>query len=1764
MAGIRGRGFSTGKALSILFRLLVDGSQAKRQLGETSKEAVKEIRSVETLAQRALSVLSRPIRARFGWTGSLGISFLRENLRGLADKEINKVKDALGETEKAAKKVKTASVGAASGLTSVGAALLAIRSKPAAVQIQNLSKEYADATFAIKTFEGVLARTLQPDTAKKIKQFGPQVASGDTLKALLQTSKVTPSRVRSDDLLGQFGISFRSKDAEEALAEFQKGFNAIPDTVTRAAVAFRVFGADTARILPILEKTRSEATDAAKQFEEAAKKVAAMEQAQREVQEAKIVLSKKRAEALELETLAVKKAEAAEQHRIRATLFPLEQKAPTAGDLRAQASTPTGGKSQERAPDWLLKQLGLTDKGFDLEQVANMQKIEAQKVADVDRAAATLKHNEQLLAKSTDEFNRVHNLMLKSRGDIPRAVDDTQRVAQAIQRAKDEIIALEGQLEIVGSKAGDLFQTPWTPEVAVLENRIKKLREEIDLLNPALIKMNEREMDVKDTMRIAEKSVEDHGKVVTHDKNAVESARESLVKYQKVLAQDPVQKARTIDRLNVAGTQTQATEAAAAATAAKNIEDKAAVELLAKETIAAEATTAALGELGAVITLTAAETELLNKALKQTGGKGGTTALIDAVKQLNTFRAGPSGSGGGAIPPLDPTSIAKLESFLQKLGLLTTDAEKAAFAVESVGEAAAKDLLTGLGLVTPVVETTTTAIAGLATVLGFVAVGFATATVSALVFTGIAFLIAKKVASIDAVIGRLAEKTGIAAELISGLDAAARKAGLGGIKSIQERIGSFERILGQVAKGELPETAFLFKKLGIEAQAGGKNVNESLIKVVDAFNNMQDPGQRATLMQQAFADRTGKLGLALKAVGPDFQQYLRYLQENGRLLSEEGARGALEFNRQIQDMGEQFKAAGLQLGRGIIQTGAFQVGLNAATTEIYGFNTAMEDLGGIIGTTVLLLEGPFLAAAATIRTFAQGVPFGAPGFWTLWNSNMDTIIEHNKGLVKSEDEVQAEIDDTLKKEEMRAKTAVQLKEQERDARANIEQQITDQYKRQVDLRSKTRGDLAKQEITQTQDDAVEKTKVVLENMKRESQRTTDGTKEANDQKRANLIGYLNEVAKISNDSINKVQDIQVQEQIRLRDQEDQFHEDIIAAQKAWADERIDTLRFEADRNITTRKATLEKIKVIEEAQTALEMKELERRIAAAGKDNDLLRKLAAQRTEKTAQDQQRANQRQREIDQAGYDARLADLQLFSAEIENDATRANARVAVIQDAARRRNQTMTDLPSTLVARDEVNTATDVVSTLNVQIERLKKNNEDASEETYQLGLATADLATKQETLNLALAQEQNPLTLAKALQEAHVVEMEILNSKINAKKVEKALLESQGKDSRQAAADIKALETAKVVATQESGRAIRDVYIQQAQDLRSIMAETNSIYRGARQTQLQTDLTYIHQQEERLNISQKTRKRLVRQEISINIENSNIQHQANLEDIDNRKKAALDSSLNDDEWLAREEAFHQEREAEMRRHAVEITNIITTGKQAEKDAWEANDPFEQGLHGNDPFQQYLDRIKQRFNETGKITFKFADVGKMALNILGNAVKAFSEAVGSLVENWVLMGTTGPAAMRKMTASILAGLAKQAASEAIMELARGFAALAKAAGTAVVNPVASAAYAAEATGHFTSAAIFGGMAVGAAVSGRALAGDLFAEQSKDKKEKDAKAADREIKYTNEGRRQFVEVVHRVVVTGEKGFVARQFIEEIKSNNQEVRRAINTAQK
>lgn len=132
-----------------------------------------------------------------------------------------------------------------------------------------------------------------------------------------------------------------------------------------------------------------------------------------------------------------------------------------------------------------------------------------------------------------------------------------------------------------------------------------------------------------------------------------------------------------------------------------------------------------------------------------------------------------------------------------------------------------------------------------------------------------------------------------------------------------------------------------------------------------------------------------------------------------------------------------------------------------------------------------------------------------------------------------------------------------------------------------------------------------------------------------------------------------------------------------------------------------------------------------------------------------------------------------------------------------------------------------------------------------------------------------------------------------------------------------------------------------------------------------------------------------------------------------------------------------------------------------------------------------FDEWSRSWEDFFNLINEQAPTLQDVLTNTASILQNAFQGVANAIGNVIQNWVLYGNTGPGVMRKILAAALASIAAEAAVQAIFELAKGFASL-------FFNP-------AEAAAHFTAAALYGSIAGVAALAGRAIAGNSFRQQS-----------------------------------------------------------------
>jgi hypothetical protein len=150
-----------------------------------------------------------------------------------------------------------------------------------------------------------------------------------------------------------------------------------------------------------------------------------------------------------------------------------------------------------------------------------------------------------------------------------------------------------------------------------------------------------------------------------------------------------------------------------------------------------------------------------------------------------------------------------------------------------------------------------------------------------------------------------------------------------------------------------------------------------------------------------------------------------------------------------------------------------------------------------------------------------------------------------------------------------------------------------------------------------------------------------------------------------------------------------------------------------------------------------------------------------------------------------------------------------------------------------------------------------------------------------------------------------------------------------------------------------------------------------------------------------------------------------------------------------------------------------------------------DPLGDFITNNTP-PTAVQALGDPFKGLGKQIADELGLGKEAATAFGDAITTMangvSQGVGEMVKSFILVGNSG-GGFRKMAAEVVASIAAQAAVQSLFQLAQGLA------WEALFWFTGKPDYQVAATTAFAAAAMFGLVAGGAALAGRALAGNQF---------------------------------------------------------------------
>lgn len=376
----------------------------------------------------------------------------------------------------------------------------------------------------------------------------------------------------------------------------------------------------------------------------------------------------------------------------------------------------------------------------------------------------------------------------------------------------------------------------------------------------------------------------------------------------------------------------------------------------------------------------------------------------------------------------------------------------------------------------------------------------------------------------------------------------------------------------------------------------------------------------------------------------------------------------------------------------------------------------------------------------------------------------------------------------------------------------------------------------------------------------------------------------------------------------------------------------------------------------------------------------------------------------------------------------------------------------------------------------QSERRRQITKEEFEEKRNILTANLDALLQVEQIRgnaqIATIQAQAALrikTEEQAAKEILAIRLRLIDDEIEATEAKQKAAAgiADPKERRQAqtqiANDLKMLNAERTAIQEEGNRDIDDARKKDIENERRYADELRDIQDRIRRTERDAAQEIIRL----MSIHFASRKDLIRARLQQDITDENSRHRQAEETIRNLDRENRESNKTQQEKLEAEHEINLLREAEAERHRLAMQGIKDQG---EKDNREAS-PLGQFDLGTDKIKEFAQTVQDSVVPLNKI--------------LSDSFFQVADAIGSVVEQWVLYGETGPAVMRKILAVALATIAKEATVNAIKELAVGFALL------AIGDPGAGAA--------FASAAIWAGIAGGAALAGRAVAGDLFKSKS-----------------------------------------------------------------
>lgn len=982
-------------------------------------------------------------------------------------------------------------------------------------------------------------------------------------------------------------------------------------------------------------------------------------------------------------------------------------------------------------------------------------------------------------------------------------------------------------------------------------------------------------------------------------------------------------------------------------------------------------------------------------------------------------------------------TVPAIASFLTRFIQLEGQAKRDKAAVDFFGASLGTKLIpelektgTALAGVAGQSATAGASIAGMAGPIGIVVIALAAMAAGAVIAGREIFQLTKHAAEFQGRMFDLAQQTGLAVETLSALEVVAKTTG-GSIDTIAQAIIQFQRKLDD-AQDPLSKTAEQFRKFNVDTS----DTETALRSAFTALARMPQGFAQTNAAAEFFGARGGKQVLAiLKETGGSIDETIKKLSDLGILISEDSARAADKFNDELALLEFQLRALGAVAAEELIP----------ALTEV------IRSLGDLVRAS-----RPLISIFGTVTSSAIKPAADALKGLSLIVLTLTKDYEGLERAIKEAGEASTIAPIALTGVSPVPLPGAPTARQAATEAANQADAVVAAVKRTVAESNQALDELFQKGRRGRQQQAEE---TIAGN-----QRVLDAEQQRIDAQltlREQEIKALDEaqekrgqvVSRDADDYRAITKEIEKLQQERL-DKENEFEVSSRAIRAKAAKERADSTRnqlanerdllvAEFDRTIkdveaqiargeTAQEAGLTTIEQIEQAKIEARLESLQKQrdvgflTVQDQKDLDAeLQKLNQERDQLEDEQRNRRLDRERAAGQRARDILISNIDTL---LQVEQIAGERRIDVLQALAERRVITEEE-----AARQILKTRLDLI---------------DDEIEATQAKLSAASSITDNDERIRATADLNNQLRI---LTEERIT---IVTSG------EREIDESRRRDI--------------------------DNERRYADELRDIRERVRRIERDAAEEIIRLMV---------INFTA-SRRDIIRARLQADIEDENARHRQAEETIRNLEDENRESNRTAEEKLEAEREINQLREAEAERHRLALQGIKD---QARRDEQEASPLGRLGFDVEgveefasliaDAFTSPIEALRDAFRELQDAAREFVVETEDSIVPLGEILRGtfsqVADAIGQTVANWVLLGETGPAVMRKILAQALASLAAEAAVNAIKELALGFA-------TLFFNPAESAA-------HFTAAGLWAAIGGVAAVAGRGVAGDLFKSRS-----------------------------------------------------------------